>query len=773
MEQTFDLTTALANDIVGQKRTGKNKQFVFLHGDYAIKGPYQQSRINNVLTRSQIFAAWNTPCVVMAIDYFNTKDGTFVRFPNIMTGYQLEYEPYAEAFSGLQYKILKNPPVTDIGHALMTNPWIATEAENLLLALCHCNILGVGDMNLRNTLVNPAKHQFYIIDFDDNLGKDRDDGTFYFNKSPGKKLMWCERVAHHYNKVANRLMPLLNDNTVTTNGLGPRVERAIGLLQQFAPLCPTLITADTGTIQKKVTRAKKSKQAAILQILGPATQTKVICVKVDNIRPKYNNLKEWTEDPNNVYIGRKSVVFITDANGNRVRFPPEDSPWANPFKIEGNATREAVIKQYRNYILSKIQNGVISLESLEKLRGKILGCWCKEGGQDIPCHGDIILELLELNRQGLLKTPIDESIQSKTATQLAPIVAYHTSNIGRMVWKGLRGGASKTYSGVDFDIAKSALQKYIRRNMPQKAILAAIELFRFGEIGGDSGVTNMYNRLSIIASEDIGPANLPLALEVTRIVEDGDRDVARLITMVQLMANGNKTRIMSHAWRAYANPEGREVSIKMGLPVDTTFTESDLTYITENYKCDLFIEGDPETIRPYILVFLKRLYEKDFNAFSWAYFFLEIAKEMTLGKRKKFVQGNPRSTTGKADILLWKALSKILPSETHDILVGAYYNHTENRPFLQNSIIIALYGLPYNKLDIEPSVNVWRQQPSLQQMLNGDFILEIDPYVIDKHTAKGRTMGKNINDFVAEGAIVDPQDPQFHSDILETIYMTR
>lgn len=349
--------------------------------------------------------------------------------------------------------------------------------------------------------------------------------------------------------------------------------------------------------------------------------------------------------------------------------------------------------------------------------------------------------------------------------------------IGYMEWKGLRGGATKTYSGIDLDVAKSALQKYIRRNIPQKAILAAIELYRLGEVGGDPAITNMYNRLAIIANEDIGPANLPLVLEVTRTVEaskskDNDRDVARLAAMVQLMAESPKTRMMSHAWRAYATPEGRAVSAQLGLPLDSEFTQSDLRYINENKTSDLFLPSDPDHIRPYVLIFLKRLYEKDFNAFSWAYFYLETAKDLTLGKRRKYVQGNPRSTTGKPDILLWKALSKIIP-EYHDILVEAYYNHLESRPFLQTAILAALYGLPYEKMNLEPATDMWRHHPSLLQMLNGDFTLEIDPYVIDKHTQKGRSMGKGIDDFLEEGATVIPQDPTYYSEILATIYRTR
>lgn len=345
--------------------------------------------------------------------------------------------------------------------------------------------------------------------------------------------------------------------------------------------------------------------------------------------------------------------------------------------------------------------------------------------------------------------------------------------MGKMQWKGLRGGATKTYSGIDLDVAKSALQKYARRNMPEKAILTAIELYRLGEVGGQAAVTNLYNRLAIIANEDIGPANLPLCLEVTRIVDSDDRDIARLVTMVQLLAQSPKTRMMSHVWRAYGTPEGRAIATRIGLPIDTTFTESDLKYVAQNQNSDLFLPGDPENIRPYVLVFLKRLYEKDMNAFSWVYFFFEVAAEMTLTKRKKFVNGSPRHVTGKADILLWKALSKILPAETHDILVSAYYNHTENRPFLSVATMAALYSLPYHKLDIESDVNTWRQQPSLAQMLNGDFTLVVDAFAIDKHTQQGRAMGKGIQDFVQEGAVVSPQNMQFFDETLARIYEMR
>lgn len=118
-------------------------------------------------------------------------------------------------------------------------------------------------------------------------------------------------------------------------------------------------------------------------------ETKVVCVKVNDIRPKYQDLQEWMLDPNNVYIGRRGIVFIS-----RVRYPPKDSIWCNPFKIQGSLTREQVIDQYRYYIINKIRNQEITLDQLQTLRGKNLGCWCKERGQNISCHGDVLVELL-------------------------------------------------------------------------------------------------------------------------------------------------------------------------------------------------------------------------------------------------------------------------------------------------------------------------------------------------------------------------------------------
>jgi len=111
----------------------------------------------------------------------------------------------------------------------------------------------------------------------------------------------------------------------------------------------------------------------------------VVNCKVKYIRPKYNNLKEWMNDENNIYIGRKGVVFIDN-----IRFPQKSSNFANPYKIVKDGTREEILLKYKDFIVNKLNNDEDLVIELLSLKGKTLGCWCCP---DL-CHGDILLELI-------------------------------------------------------------------------------------------------------------------------------------------------------------------------------------------------------------------------------------------------------------------------------------------------------------------------------------------------------------------------------------------
>ena len=122
--------------------------------------------------------------------------------------------------------------------------------------------------------------------------------------------------------------------------------------------------------------------------------TRVVNVKVAFIRrstPKrYQNLKEWCEDPTNVYVGRRGVVFVPDGDGGKIRYPPQASKFANPFRMSNGRGREAVIRKYREWLADQMNSGEITRDDLEELRGKTLGCWCAPA----QCHGDVLVEML-------------------------------------------------------------------------------------------------------------------------------------------------------------------------------------------------------------------------------------------------------------------------------------------------------------------------------------------------------------------------------------------
>ena len=82
--------------------------------------------------------------------------------------------------------------------------------------------------------------------------------------------------------------------------------------------------------------------------------------------PKVLNKKRDRITENSVYIGRPSK-------------------WGNPFVIGKDGTREDVIRQYEEYVMSMPS----LLEALHELRGKDLVCWCSP----YCCHGDVLIRL--------------------------------------------------------------------------------------------------------------------------------------------------------------------------------------------------------------------------------------------------------------------------------------------------------------------------------------------------------------------------------------------
>ena len=340
-----------------------------------------------------------------------------------------------------------------------------------------------------------------------------------------------------------------------------------------------------------------------------------------------------------------------------------------------------------------------------------------------------------------------------------------------MVWTGLFNG-TKTFHGYDLDIGKSAVQKGIRRGMIEFSLQSGFELWRLAEVGGRAGQTNLYNRLAVIATEDIGPANLNLVVYVvnyvlTDVKSGTDRSAGKLATVIQQLAMSKKTRIMSHIWSAYTNQNGRIKAIQAGLQLDSE--ELDLRLISDSSLNHFFREGDPVEIIPLAKMFYFRLRDKNFNAVWWVYQYLQILKK----NKKMKVKARRRRT--KPMIIIWEMMRDFLGSNVVDVLSRAYFTFSEGRPFLMTAITTILYSKNKREVisidqTINQGINVWRIHPYLIKLQTSDYDFVVPEYVIDMHTKEGRRRGKNRQNFVSEGALINNPDPLYYDQRLEKIY---
>jgi hypothetical protein len=76
------------------------------------------------------------------------------------------------------------------------------------------------------------------------------------------------------------------------------------------------------------------------------------------------------------------------------------SIWQNPFSIKDcGGSADLACRRFEKYIRGKPD----LLARLPELRGKRLGCWCKNKGWE-ACHGDVLVKLVreyDGGRQGL------------------------------------------------------------------------------------------------------------------------------------------------------------------------------------------------------------------------------------------------------------------------------------------------------------------------------------------------------------------------------------
>jgi len=335
-----------------------------------------------------------------------------------------------------------------------------------------------------------------------------------------------------------------------------------------------------------------------------------------------------------------------------------------------------------------------------------------------------------------------------------------TSNIGFMRYTNQY--VCSTYSGYTSDIVKSALQKYIRRSIIDKAIISGFELYRMAELSMCQRFqTNLYNRLAVIAAEDISIANFSLVIAIHNIILSKNRDIEVLATIIYKLAVSEKIRIGSHAYRAYIHPDGRKYAESLGVIVSDVTTEEDINRFG---LCDKFWKtGDPEDIKYYANMFYLRILDRNWLCLYW------LGLYMNASTGKKIVKRNRRTDPM---IIIFKMLETVINQYAINTIENIYQIQTEKRPFIMLAVIASLMRVDYENVDLQSTIMKFSQDKELMNnLMTGNYTFQVDDYVIDMHTKKGKSNGKTRYDFVTEGSFVTPRSEKYHYDILEKIYI--
>lgn len=298
----------------------------------------------------------------------------------------------------------------------------------------------------------------------------------------------------------------------------------------------------------------------------------------------------------------------------------------------------------------------------------------------------------------------------------------------------------KTLHGLNFDSAKSALQKSIRRGRGEDAARYAMEMWLMvaaPEITqAKAKVTNLINRLHVIMSEDVGIGSpyMPLVLEpMFSIVESyktrgGVQGLVSILTIAMSLARCPHSRMVSLLNTAYFNRKIGD-TIKKKYP----------TLLEESARQMAPLDG-----------LRNRLTHGSYEAAFFAGEIVHTNAEVKISELKqvtkvfKVKKGNAPSS-----FLVWEQLLASTQGEAHNnvvTLLKVFKNRqgNEEHVYLLHALLIALLSnsrFP-NKTEIRPVLVSVSAQQALDLLRNHIVTtLNIPAVYLNMHTAEGKAKG--------------------------------
>lgn len=162
--------------------------------------------------------------------------------------------------------------------------------------------------------------------------------------------------------------PRARDNAAAATGVSGR---AVGQAKRIAERAPDL--ADD------VRQGRKNLKEAEAEVRRREAEKRA----QDERRAELDALIGRLESGETVVLNmRDDLARAIESRGLLVRID-RGTPWGNPFILDDDGDRDAVIGSYRDHYLPHKPS---LLSRLEELKGKALGCWCAPEA----CHGDVL-----------------------------------------------------------------------------------------------------------------------------------------------------------------------------------------------------------------------------------------------------------------------------------------------------------------------------------------------------------------------------------------------